>query len=87
MKLTITKWVVKADNFRKIRKVELKIIKSIMKDQLRDPNTLELFPEVMDDLESILDVKNSKKTKKSETTNRFRTELIKELSSISKSLD
>jgi len=58
-----------------------------MKDQLRDPNTLELFPEVMDDLESILDVKNSKKTKKSETTNRFRTELIKELSSISKSLD
>ena len=58
-----------------------------MKDQLRDPNTLELFPEVMNDLEKILHVKSSKKTKKSKTTNRFRIALIKELSSISKSLD
>ena len=58
-----------------------------MKDQLRDPNTLELFPEVMDDLENILHVKGSKKIKKSKTTNRFRIKLIKELSSISKSLD
>ncbi len=58
-----------------------------MKDQLRDPNTLELFPEVMDDLEKIPHVKGSKKIKKSKTTNRFRIKLIKELSSISKSLD
>ena len=58
-----------------------------MKDQLRDPNTLELFPEVMNDLEKIPRVKSSKKTKKSKTTNRFRIDLIKELSSISKSLD
>ena len=39
-----------------------------MKDQLRDPNTLELFPEVMNDLEKIPHVKSSKKTKKSKTT-------------------
>ena len=58
-----------------------------MKDQLRDPNTLELFPEVMNDFEEIPYVKSSKKTKKSKTTNRFRIGLIKELSSISKSLD
>ena len=58
-----------------------------MKDQLRDPNTLELFPEVIDDLKKTPHVKSSKKTKKSKTTNRFRIELIKELSSISKSLD
>ena len=58
-----------------------------MKDQLRDPNTLELFPEVMNDFEKILYVKSSKKAKKSKTTNRFRIDLIKELSSISKSLD
>ena len=58
-----------------------------MKDQLRDPNTLELFPEVVDDLERTLDVNSSKKTKKPEIQNRFRKKLIKDLSSISKCLD
>ena len=36
-----------------------------MKDQLRDPNTLELFPEVMNDLQKILNVEVPKKAKKS----------------------
>ena len=58
-----------------------------MKDQLRDPNTLELFPEVVDDLTSILNVGRSKKTKKSKIQNRFRKKLIKELLNISESLD
>ena len=58
-----------------------------MKDQLRDPNTLELFPEVVDDLEKTLDLDSSKKTKKPEIKNRFRKKLIKDLSSISKCLD
>ena len=58
-----------------------------MKDQLRDPNTLELFPEVVDDLASILNLERSKKTKKSKIQNRFRKKLIKELSNISESLD
>ena len=58
-----------------------------MKDQLRDPNTLELFPEVMNDLQKILNVEAPKKAKKSKTKNKFRIELIKELSRISKSLD
>ena len=58
-----------------------------MKDQLRDPNTLELFPEVVDDLEKPLDMESSKKTKRSKIQNRFRKKLIKDLSSISKSLD
>ena len=58
-----------------------------MKDQLRDPNTLELFPEVVDDLERTLDVDSSKKTKKPKIQNRFRKKLIKDLSNISKSLD
>ena len=58
-----------------------------MKDQLRDPNTLELFPEVVDDLEKTLDVESSKRTKRSKIQNRFRKKLIKDLSSISKSLD
>lgn len=58
-----------------------------MKDQLRDPNTLELFPEVVDDLERSLDVDSSKKTKKPKIQNRFRKKLIKDLSNISKFLD
>ena len=58
-----------------------------MKDQLRDPNTLELFPEVVDDLEKPLDMESSRKTKRSKIQNRFRKKLIKDLSSISKSLD
>ena len=58
-----------------------------MKDQLRDPNTLELFPEVVDDLERILDMNSSKKTKSPKIQNRFRKKLIKDLSSISKCLD
>ena len=58
-----------------------------MKDQLRDPNTLELFPEVMNDLKKILNVEVPKKAKKSKTKDKFRIELIKELSRISKSLD
>ncbi len=58
-----------------------------MKDQLRDPNTLELFPEVVDDLERTLDVDSSKKTKKPKIQNRFRKKLIKDLSNISKFLD
>ena len=58
-----------------------------MKDQLRDPNTLELFPEVMNDLQKILNVEVPKKAKESKTKNKFRIELIKELSRISKSLD
>ena len=58
-----------------------------MKDQLRDPNTLELFPEVVDDLEKTLDVESSKKTEKPKIQNRFRKKLIKDLSSISKYLD
>ena len=58
-----------------------------MKDQLRDPNTLELFPEVVDDLEKTPDVESSEKTKRSKIQNRFRKKLIKDLSSISKSLD
>ena len=58
-----------------------------MKDQLRDPNTLELFPEVVDDLEKTLDADSSKKTKRPEIQNRFRKKLIKDLSSISKCLD
>ena len=58
-----------------------------MKDQLRDPNTLELFPEVMNDLGKILKVEDSQKTKRSKTKNRFRIKLIKELTSVSKSLD
>ena len=58
-----------------------------MKDQLRDPNTLELFPEVVDDLEKPLDMESSKKTKRSKIQNRFRKKLIKDLSGISKSLD
>ena len=58
-----------------------------MKDQLRDPNTLELFPEVVDDLEKPLDMESSKKTKRSKIQNRFRKKLIKDLSSISNSLD
>ena len=43
-----------------------------MKDQLRDPNTLELFPEVVDDLERSLDVDSSKKTKRPKIQIRFR---------------
>ena len=58
-----------------------------MKDQLRDPNTLELFPEVVDDLEKTLDVESSKRTKRSKIQNRFRKKLIKDLSNISKFLD
>ena len=58
-----------------------------MKDQLRDPNTLELFPEVMDDLEKPLDMESSKKTKRPKVQNRFRKKLIKDLSSISSCLD
>ena len=58
-----------------------------MKDQLRDPNTLELFPEVVDDLERTLDVESSEKTKRPKIQNRLRKKLIKDLSSISKSLD
>ncbi len=58
-----------------------------MKDQLRDPNTLELFPEVVDDLERTVDVNSSKKTKRPKVQNRFRKKLIKDLSSISKCLD
>ena len=58
-----------------------------MKDQLRDPNTLELFPEVVDDLEKTLDVDSSKKTMKPKIQNRFRKKLIKDLSNISKFLD
>ena len=58
-----------------------------MKDQLRDPNTLELFPEVVDDLERTLDVDSSKKTKKPKIQNRYRKKLIKDLSNISKFLD
>ena len=58
-----------------------------MKDQLRDPNTLELFPEVVDDLERTVDVNSSKKTKRPKIHNRFRKKLIKDLSSISKCLD
>ena len=58
-----------------------------MKDQLRDPNTLELFPEVVDDLEKNFDVDTSEKTKKPKIQNRFRKKLIKDLSSISKCLD
>ena len=58
-----------------------------MKDQLRDPNTLELFPEVVDDLERSLDVDSSKKTKRPNIQNRIRKKLIKDLSSISKCLD
>ena len=58
-----------------------------MKNQLRDPNTLELFPEVVDDLERSLDVDSSKKTKKPKIQNRFRKKLIKDLSNISKFLD
>jgi hypothetical protein len=58
-----------------------------MKDQLRDPNTLELFPEVVDDLERTLDVDSLKKTKKPKIQNRFRKKLIKDLSNISKCLD
>ena len=42
-----------------------------MKDQLRDPNTLELFPEVVDDLEKTLHVDSSKKTKRPKIQNRF----------------
>ena len=42
-----------------------------MKDQLRDPNTLELFPEVMNDLQKILNVEVPKKAKKSKTKNKF----------------
>jgi hypothetical protein len=58
-----------------------------MKDQLRDPNTLELFPEVVDDLERTLDVDSLKKTRKPKIQNRFRKKLIKDLSNISKCLD
>jgi hypothetical protein len=58
-----------------------------MKDHLRDPNTLELFPEVVDDLEKTPDVESSEKTKRSKIQNRFRKKLIKDLSSISKCLD
>ena len=58
-----------------------------MKDQLRDPNTLELFPEVVDDLERTVDVNSSKKTKRPKIHNRFRKKLIKDLSTISKCLD
>ena len=58
-----------------------------MKDQLRDPNTLELFPEIMNDFQKILNVEGPKQTKKTKTNNKSRIELIKELSSISKSLD
>ena len=58
-----------------------------MKDQLRDPNTLELFPEVVDDLEKPLDMESSKKTKRPKVQNRFRKKLIKDLSSISNCLD
>ena len=58
-----------------------------MKDPLRDPNTLELFPEVVSDLEKVLDAENSKETKKSKIQNKFRKKLIIELSNISKSLD
>ena len=58
-----------------------------MKDQLRDPNTLELFPEAMNDLEKILHLEDSQKTKKPKTKNRLRIKLIKELTNISKSLD
>ena len=58
-----------------------------MKDPLRDPNTLELFPEVVSDLEKVLDAENSKETKKSKIQNKFRKKLIIELSIISKSLD
>ena len=58
-----------------------------MKDQLRDPNTLELFPEVVDDLEKSVDMESPKKTENSKIQNRFRKKLIKDLSSISKGLD
>ena len=58
-----------------------------MKDQLRDPNTLELFPEVVDELEKTLYLESSKKTKRSKIQNRFRKKLIKDLSNISKCLD
>ena len=58
-----------------------------MTDQLRDPNTFELFPEVVGDIEKTLDVESSKKTKKSKIQNRFRKKLIKDLSSISESLN
>ena len=58
-----------------------------MKDHLRDPNTLELFPEAMNDLDKILHLEKSQKTEKSKTKTRFRIKLIKELTSISKSLD
>ena len=58
-----------------------------MKDQLRDPNTLELFPEVVDDLEKPVDMESSKKTDSSKIQNRFRKKLIKDLSSIYKDLD
>ena len=58
-----------------------------MKDHLRDPNTLELFPEVVDDLEKTPDAESLKKTKRSKIQNRFRKKLIKDLSSISKYLD
>ena len=58
-----------------------------MKDQLRDPNTLELFPEVVDELERTLDLESSKKTQRSKIQNRFRKKLIEDLSNISKCLD
>ena len=57
------------------------------KDQLRDPNTLELFPEVVNDLEKVLRVEPPQKSTRSKKKNSLRIELIKELSSISKSLD
>ena len=58
-----------------------------MKDQLRDPNTLELFPEVVDDLGKPVLMESPKKTERSKIQNTLRKKLIKDLSSISKGLD
>ena len=58
-----------------------------MKDDSRDPNTLELFPEVIESIEKIFVPAKDKRKVKPKIKNSLRKKLIKELKVISKNLE
>ena len=58
-----------------------------MKDDSRDPNTLELFPEVIESIEKIFLPAKDKRKVKPKIKNSLKNKLIKELKVISKNLE
>ncbi|MBA59163.1 MAG: hypothetical protein CMQ40_08315 [Gammaproteobacteria bacterium] len=58
-----------------------------MKNDSRDPNTLELFPEVIENIEKIFVPAKDKRKVKPKIKNSLRKKLIKELKVISKNLE